>query len=136
MKKIFSTDYSSAAFNFSILILRVSTGLWLITKHGLVKLHDFSHLQSHFYNFTGIGSNISLILAIFAELFCSSLVVLGLFTRLAVIPIIFMLIVAVFGAKGAQPLLNKELDFLYLIPFVVLLFCGPGRISVDAMINR
>src|SRR3954470_12429761 len=104
MKKLFSTDYSSAAFNFSMLILRVSTGSWLITKHGLVKLQDFATLRSHFYNFMGIGSNISLILVIFAELFCSSLVVLGLFTRLAVTPIIFMLIIATFGAKGAQPL--------------------------------
>ena len=47
-----------------------------------------------------------------------------------------MLIVAIFGAKGAQPLLNKELEFLYLIPFIVLLFCGPGRVSVDGMISK
>jgi putative oxidoreductase len=136
MKKLFSTDYSSAAFNFSMLILRVNTGLWLIAKHGLVKLQDFSTIQQRFYNFMGLGSNISLILVIFAELFCSSLVVLGLFTRVAVIPIIFMLIIAAFGAKGAQPLFNKEVDFLFLMPFIVLLFCGPGRISVDAVINR
>jgi putative oxidoreductase len=136
MKKLFSVNYGSAAFNFSMLILRVSTGLWLITKHGLDKLQRFSTLRQHFYNFMGIGSNISLILVIFAELICSSLVVLGLLTRIAVIPIIFMLIVAAFWAKAAQPLLNKELDFLYLIPFVVLLFCGPGRISVDGMMKR
>jgi putative oxidoreductase len=124
MKKLLSTKYSSAAFNLSMLILRLSAGLWLITKHGLDKLQNFSTIQTHFYNFMGIGSKLSLMLAIFAELFCSTLVVLGLFTRLAVIPIIFMLIVAVFGAKAAQPLLNKELDFLYLIPFVGYFFAG------------
>ncbi|HEY6977794.1 MAG TPA: DoxX family protein [Chitinophagaceae bacterium] len=136
MKKLLSTNYGAAAFNFSMLILRVNTGLWIIAKHGLDKLRHFSTIQPHFYNFMGIGSNISLMLAIFAELFCGALVVLGLFTRLSVIPIIIMLIVAVFGARAAHPLLNKELDFLYLIPFVVLLFCGPGRISVDGLINR
>jgi len=136
MKKFLSANYSSAAFNFSMLILRISTGFWIVAKHGLDKLRHFSTIQPHFYNFMGIGSNISLILVIFAELICASLVVLGLFTRLAVIPIIFMLIVAAFGAKATQPFLNKELDFLYLIPFVVLLFCGPGRISVDGLINK
>ena len=136
MKKFLSTNYSAVAFNFSMLLLRVSTGLWIMIKHGLDKLQNFSTYQTHFYNFINIGSNFSLALAIFAELFCAMLVVLGLFTRLAVIPIIFMLLVAAFEAKAGQPLAHKELDFLYLIPFVVLLFCGAGRVSVDGMMSK
>jgi len=136
MKKFLSTNYSAAAFNFSMLLLRVSTGLWIMIKHGLDKLQNFSTIQPHFYNFLGIGSSFSLALVIFAELFCAMLVVLGLFTRLAVIPIIIMLIIAAFSAKATQPLMNKELDFLYLIPFVVLLFCGAGRVSVDGMMSK
>ncbi len=136
MKKFFSTNYSAAAFNFSMLLLRVSTGLWIMIKHGLDKLQNFSAIQPHFYNFLGIGTSFSLALVIFAELFCAMLVVLGLFTRLAVIPIIIMLIVAAFSAKATQPLMNKELDFLYLVPFVVLLFCGAGRVSVDGMMSK
>jgi|SRR3954463_10074424 putative oxidoreductase len=136
MKKILSTNYSAAAFNFSMLLLRVSTGLWIMIKHGLDKLQNFSTIQPHFYNFLGLGSSLSLALVIFAELFCGMLVVLGLFTRLAVIPIIIMLLVAAFNAKATQPLMNKELDFLYLIPFVVLLFCGAGRVSVDGMMSK
>jgi len=136
MKRIFSTNYSAAAFNIAMLILRVSTGLWLIAKHGLDKLQNFSKYEPHFYNFLGIGSQLSLILVIFAETFCALLVVLGLFTRLAVIPIIFMLLVAAFSAKASQPLISKEIDFLYLIPFFVLLIIGPGRISVDGMMGK
>src|SRR5262245_9925508 len=133
MKKLLSTNYGAAAFNFSMLILRVNTGLWIIAKHGLDKIRHFANIEPRFYNFMGLGSSLSIMLAIFAELVCATLVVLGLFTRLSVIPIIVMLFVAAFGAKASQPLLNKELDFLYLIPFVVLLFCGPGRISVDGL---
>ena len=136
MKKFLSTNYSAVAFNFSMLLLRVSTGLWIMIKHGLDKLQNFSTYQTHFYNFINIGSNFSLALAIFAELFCAMLVVLGLFTRLAVIPIIIMLLVAAFEAKAGQPLAHKELDFLYLIPFVVLLFCGAGRVSVYGMMSK
>ena len=136
MKKILSTNYSTTAFNFSMLLLRVSTGLWIMVKHGLDKLQNFATIQPHFYNFLGIGSSLSLAIAIFAELFCAMLVVLGLFTRLAVIPIIIMILVAAFRAKAAQPFMNKELDFLYLVPFIVLLFCGAGRVSVDGMMSR
>ena len=136
MKKFFSTNHSAAAFNFSMLLLRVSTGLWLLIKHGLEKLQNFSTMQSHFYNFLGVGSSVTLMVAIFVEVFCSMLVILGLFTRLAVIPIIIMLTVAAFSAKATQPLMNKELDFLYLVPFIVLLFCGAGRVSVDGMMNK
>ena len=119
-----------------MLLLRLGAGLLLLIKHGLDKLQNFSTVQTHFYNFMGMGSNVSLILVIFAELFCSMLVILGLFTMLAVVPIIFMLFIAAFSAKATQPFFNKELDFLYVVPFIVLLFCGPGRISVDGMINR
>jgi putative oxidoreductase len=102
----------------------------------LEKLQNFSTMQSHFYNFFGVGSSVTLMVAIFVEVFCSMLVILGLFTRLAVIPIIIMLTVAAFSAKATQPLMNKELDFLYLVPFIVLLFCGAGRVSVDGMMNK
>ncbi|HEY2726864.1 MAG TPA: DoxX family protein, partial [Parafilimonas sp.] len=88
MKKILSIKYSAAAFNFSMLFLRVVFGVMLIAKHGYEKLQNFSGMQTKFYNFLGLGSKATLILAIFAEVLCALFVVLGLFTRFAVIPII------------------------------------------------
>ena len=134
--KILSTKYSAGAFNFSMLFLRVVFGLLIIIKHGYTKLMNFSTLHTQFYNFLGLGSNTSLVLAIFAEVLCALFIVLGLFTRIAVIPLIIMMLVAIFGAGAAKPLIESELALLYLGAFVTLLFCGPGRISIDGMINK
>ena len=78
----------------------------------------------------------SLVLSIFAEVLCALFVVLGLFTRFATIPLIITMLVAIFGANTGKPLLESELALLYLGAFVTLLFCGPGKLSVDGMINK
>src|SRR4051794_19793443 len=114
MKKLFSVNYSAISFNLSMLLLRLSFGLLLLIKHGMVKLMNFSVLQNNFYNFMGLGSKISLMLAIFAEVLCSLFVILGLFTRLTVIPLIITMIVAIYGANTGKPLIESELAILYL----------------------
>ncbi len=136
MKRFLSTKYSDTAFNLSMLILRLAAGLLILSYHGLDKLQNFSNMENSFYSFMGLGSKTTLIIAIFAEVFCGLFVILGLFTRLAVIPLILMLLVAVFSVKSGMPMMKMELDFLYLAPFLVLLLCGPGKISIDAMINK
>jgi putative oxidoreductase len=134
--KILSTKYSAGAFNFSMLLLRVVFGLLMITKHGYDKLVKFPTLQYEFYNFFGLGSRISLGLSIFAEVLCSLFLILGLFTRLATIPLIITMFVAVFGFNAGKPLVESEAALSYLSAYIVLLCCGPGRISIDGMINK
>lgn len=136
MKRFLSTKYSANSFNLAMLLLRLATGLLILSYHGLDKLQNFSAMEESFYSFMGLGSKVTLIIAIFAEVFCGLFVILGLFTRLAVIPLIFMLLVTVFSVKADMPFMKTELDFLYLAPFIVLLLCGPGKISIDAMINK
>ncbi|HEX5153358.1 MAG TPA: DoxX family protein [Parafilimonas sp.] len=136
MKKILSIKYSAGAFNFSMLLLRIVFGLLIIINHGYFKLENFSTMQSKFYNFLGLGMKTSLVLCIFAEVLCALFVVLGLFTRFATIPLVITMLVAIFGANADKPLLESELALLYLGAFTTLLFCGPGKISVDGMINK
>jgi len=135
MKKILSIKYSAGAFNFSMLLLRVAFGVLIIASHGYDKLQNFNARVIGFHSFLGLGSKISLILAIFAEVFCALFVVIGLFTRLSVIPLIITMIVAI-SASANRPILDSELAILYLAVFITLLFCGPGRISIDGMINK
>jgi putative oxidoreductase len=135
MKKLLSTKYSAGRFNFSMLILRLSLGV-LIANHGYDKLIHFSEMQNHFYNFIGLGSTLSLALAVFAEFFCSIFIILGLFTRLAIIPVIVVMSVVVFMVTHGQILGSGERGTIYLAASLVLLFCGPGRISLDGMLGK
>ena len=135
MKKILSTKYSPGAFNFAMLILRLTLGV-LVASHGYDKLVHFSELKNHFYNFMRLGATISLTLTVFAEFFCSIFIILGLFTRLAAIPIVIVMCVVVFMVTHGQILGSGERGTIYLAASLTLLFCGPGKISMDGVLGK
>ena len=135
MRKLLSTHYSAGAFNTAMLFLRIVAG-GLMFVHGYDKMVHFNETAAHMINFMGIGSKASTALVIFAEFFCSILVVLGLFTRLACIPLIISTSVALVKAHNSNVLGQGQVVTLFLICFVVLLFLGAGKVSVDGMIGK
>jgi len=136
MKKLLSINYNATAFNLAMLGLRLIFGLVMLFAHGLDKLQKFSTLQGNFYNFMGLGPKTSLVLSIFAELFCSLFLILGLFTRFTVVPLIINMLVILLLHDAGKPWLESETALLYLFGYFTILLCGPGKISVDGMMNK
>jgi putative oxidoreductase len=72
-------------------------------------------------------------MAVFGEVVCAALLVLGLFTRFAALVLIILMSVAFFMVH--QRVLSGpgsgELAFIYLAGFVALLFGGGGLFSLD-----
>lgn len=135
MKKLFTTKYSAGAFNAALLFLRVGVGALMMT-HGYDKLIKFSEYKGDFMNFLGIGSTTSLALVVFSEFFCSILLILGLFTRLATIPLLITMGVVIYKVGKMDIFESAEMATLFFISYVVILLVGPGRISVDGMIGK
>ena len=135
MKRLLSTKYSAAAFNAATLLLRVASGV-LMMNHGYDKLVHFAEKKNNFMNFLGIGSTASLSLVIFAEFFCALFIIIGLFTRLATIPLIITMGVALFMANNAQFFGDGEVSALYLSAYIIILLVGAGRVSVDGMVGK
>jgi putative oxidoreductase len=135
MRKLLSTKYSAGAFSAAMLILRLGLGI-LMMAHGYNKLIHFGEMQHKFMNFLGMGSTMSLALVVFAEFFCSLFLIIGLFTRLAAIPLIIATCVMVFKAHNGDVFGEGEHAALYFTGYLVLLFVGPGRVSVDSMIGK
>ena len=135
MKKLLSINYSQGAFNIAMLLLRVSFGVMMI-PHGYDKLVKFAQMKSGFINFLGMGSTMSLALDVFAEFFCALFLVFGLFTRLVVIPLIIAMCVVVSLAHHYDIFGDAEHGAMYLVGFLVILLLGPGKISVDGIINK
>ncbi len=125
-----------AADGVGLLMLRVCFGGLMALRHGVPKLVRYGDLSETFVDPIWLGGTRSIQLTIFAELFCSVAVVLGLATRLALVPLIWTMTVAAFIVHAADPLARKELALVYLAAFVALLFLGPGRYSVDALVRR
>ena len=135
MSKLLSTKYSTGAFNLGMLVLRLGTGI-LLAAHGFDKLIHFSTIKPNFINFMDLGQTVSLSLTIFAEFFCSIFLILGLFTRLACIPVLIVMSVVLLKITHGDVFGKGELASLYFVATLALLFCGPGKISVDGMIGK
>lgn len=135
MKKLLSVSYRDWAFNIAMLLLRVCAGVLMI-PYGYDKLVHFAEKKAIFTNFMGIGSPLSLALVVFAEFFCSMLIILGLFTRLAVIPLVISMSVVVFKVNHADIFGKNEHGAFFLTIFLALFLCGPGKVSADGLINK
>jgi putative oxidoreductase len=135
MKKLMSIQYKPFAFNTSMLLLRLALGI-LMMAHGYDKLIHLNEYKTDFLNFLGIGSTGSLLLVIFAEFFCALFIVIGLFTRIVAIPLIITMGVVVFQVNNIDFFGKAELGALYLAGYLVLLLCGPGKVSVDGIAGK
>lgn len=136
MDRIFNTNYNHRSLDIVLLILRVGVAL-LMLSHGILKMNMlFAGGTIQFPDPIGMGTTVSLGLAVFAEVGCSLLLLIGLAVRLAVIPLMVTMLVAVFVIHGDNGLKEKELGLLYLLIYLVLLFAGGGAFSVDKLISR
>jgi len=133
--KLTTTKYSTTAFSIATLVLRLGLGMLMI-PHGYDKLQHFSERSQTFTNPFHLGSTISLALVIFAEFFCSCLIIFGLFTRLACIPLIVVTCVIVFYSSHGDVFGKGELGAVYLIGYLALIFLGAGNVSVDRRIGK
>jgi putative oxidoreductase len=107
----------------------------LMIPHGYSKLVKFGSTRT-FVDPFHIGTTASLSLTIFAEFFCASLIVLGLLTRLACIPLIIAMSVVVFYVGKGDIFGDGAHGALFLSGFIALLFAGPGKISLDRLIGK
>lgn len=136
IKSIFNPGRYPNTINLALLLLRVAAGAFMLT-HGMGK---FSNLVGDepisFADPIGIGKPASLVLAVFAEVLCSILLIFGIATRFAAIPLLITMLVAVFIIHANDEFGRKELALLYAIIYLSIAIAGAGKISVDYWIYQ
>lgn len=136
MKKILSVNKAPFTTDIALLVARLGIAALMLT-HGIPKMMMlFSGAPVQFPSVMGLSAELSLGLTVFAEVFCSVLLLAGFATRLATIPLIITMLVAVLLIHGADPLAKQEPALQYLLVYIVLLFAGSGRYSVDYLLLR
>lgn len=130
------TNSNTVFKDIILLVVRVFIGFAMLS-HGFPKLQmllDGGKIE--FFDFLGMGPTVSLVLTVFAEFACSILLILGLFTRVSLGFLIFTMIIAAFVVHGADPFEKRELSLIYLSVYLLMMIFGPGKFSVDHMIEK
>jgi putative oxidoreductase len=135
MNRLLDTRYPAWAFNVSQFLLRIGLGM-LLMPHGYDKLVHFNSYSPGFMDLLGLGGAVSLAMVVFAEFFCSLFLMIGLFTRLTVVPILIEMAVVVFKAHDGDVFGKGEMGALYLVGLLPILLCGPGKASVDGIMGK
>ena len=130
---LFPQHFRGMGVSFFILLLRVFFGVMFFI-HGLDKMMNFSELSRTYPDVLGFGSYMTLMVTIFCEFCCSLFLIAGLLIRIMMLPMIVAMGVAFFDVHDAL-LPEGELSLIYLIVFILLYFVGPGRFSVDYLID-
>lgn len=115
----------------SAMFLRVFAAGFMLYGHGFSKIMKILNGDFAFVDPIGIGPEITLILAAFAEGVCAFLILIGCWTRFAALVLVVNMSVAAFVVHAADSFGTKEPALLYLLIFGIVLLLGPGKFAVD-----
>ena len=130
---LFPKHFRGTGVSFLLLALRVFFGILFLT-HGLDKLMNFNTLSNTYPSVLGLGGYTTLMITIFAEFCCSLFLITRLLERILVVPMIIAMAVAFFDVHDAM-MPEGELSLIYLIMFFILFITGPGKFSIDYVID-
>jgi len=121
------------------LLGRLAVGL-LFLSTGWGKVHSLDKVTAFFVQLGIPAPGLNAVVVGYSELVCGALLVIGLATRLATLPLIVSMVVALLTAKladihGVFELVGAD-EFTYLCVLIILLLIGPGRLSLDQLLVR
>lgn len=136
MKRLLHISFGATQVNVVLLILRAGiAGMMLV--HGIPKMQMLIYGGAdQFPGVMGMSPVVSLSLTVFAEVVCSLFILLGFATRLAAIPLIITMLIAVFYVHAEDSFADQELGLHYLLVYIVLLILGSGKYSLDSLLVR
>ncbi len=133
----------------ALLFGRLGVGLVFLST-GWGKVHNIEGVTKFFVSLGIPMPGLNAIVVGWSELLCGAALVLGVLTRLATIPLVVSMIVAILTAKkddfaktaadggGLKYLFTLFAfdEFTYLVLLVMIAILGPGRYAVDAILAK
>ena len=121
------------------LLVRLFVGYFFL-ETGWGKIHNLEGMTERFTDWGIPLPAFNAALSGWTELLGGALVVLGLFTRLVSIPMFINMVVATVAVKlkkvgGLDDFVELD-DPLYALSFLWLFFSGPGRVSLDRLLEK
>lgn len=122
-----------------LLLVRASLAAVFIPS-GWGKLHDLAKVTGYFTELAIPAPHFNAVLVAISEFGCGTLLLLGVLARLAAIPLVISMTVAILTAKrsdisGVSDLFGMD-EFVYVVLAVVVIVLGAGAISIDGLVGR
>lgn len=113
---------------------------WVFVESGWGKVHNLENVVGFFRDLGIPAPELQAPLAAYSELIFGALLLLGLFSRLASIPLIITMAVAILTAKKAELHSLSDLygfiEYLYILLLVWIGVVGPGPLSIDKLLVK
>ncbi|MFM0626525.1 DoxX family protein [Paraburkholderia xenovorans] len=122
--------------DFGLLYLRVTASLLVLVVHGLPKAMHYASQAAAIEDPFHLGRTVSITFAIFAEVICPPLMILGIATRLAALPILIVTVVALAFVHRDWSLAEGQFAWMLLILFGTIAIAGPGQIRFGGLAEQ
>jgi putative oxidoreductase len=131
IKQLLYSDVGSAFNNGAMLVFRILLALELFRVHGMKKFRVENGQREHVPNPLGLPDKLNGMVATFSDTVVPFLIMLGVGTRLAVLPAIGVTAIGYFVVHRKDSLEVRDVPYMYTLCLLFILALGAGTYSID-----
>ncbi len=131
IKQILHSDLGTAFYNAALLVFRVLLAVELFRVHGMKKFRLENGEKEHVPNPLHLPEKLNGLMAAFSDTVIPFFIILGLGTRLAVLPTIGVTAIGYFVVHRKDSLEVRDVPYMYTLSLLLLLALGAGTYSLD-----
>lgn len=131
IKQILYSDLGTSFNNAALLAFRVLLAIELFRVHGMKKFRVEDGQKEHVPNPLHLPEKLNGLVATFSDTVIPFFIILGLGTRLAVLPTIGVTAIGYFVVHRNDSLEVRDVPYMYTLSLLLLLALGAGTYSLD-----
>ena len=131
IKQILYSDLGTSFNNAALLVFRVLLAVELFRVHGMKKFRVENGQREHVPNPLHLPEKLNGLVATFSDTVVPFLIILGVGTRLVVLPTIGVTAVGYFVVHRKDSLEVRDVPYMYTLSLLLILALGAGKYSLD-----
>ena len=131
IKQILNSDLGNSFNNAALLAFRVLLAIELFRVHGMKKFRVENGQKEQVPNPLHLPKKLNGLVATFSDTVIPFFIILGLGTRLAVLPTIGVTAIGYFVVHRNDSLEVRDVPYMYTLSLLLLLALGAGTYSLD-----
>ncbi|BAV06484.1 putative oxidoreductase [Filimonas lacunae] len=131
IKSVLWSDLGSSMNNYAMLVFRVLLALELFRVHGMKKFRVENGQREHVPNPLHLPDKLNGLVATFSDTVVPFLIMLGVATRLVILPTIGVTAIGYFVVHRKDNIEVRDVPYMYTLSLLLVLALGPGIYSID-----